>query len=156
AVSATGRLEPSQIYVAAGPVRIASHEIATGDAATGNVLTYTGTTKVVSVDLAVSDGRLAIRGARVTVTMPGQEPLPAPVTAVGLIATSHNGNDSAQSNSGTGNAEPTIPITITPNDQGLSFPYDGAPVSVRLTAQTRRNVLCVPIEALLALREGGF
>src|SRR5262249_20164319 len=70
--------------------------------------------------------------------------------------TSVNGDDSAQSNPGTGNAEPTITVTITPNDQRLSFPYDGAPVGVRLTAQTRRNVLCVPIEALLALREGGF
>ncbi len=153
---ATGKVEPSQIYFAPGPVRIATHETAKGNTATGNVLTYTGTTKMVRVDLAVSEARLATRGARVSVTLPGQDPVPAIVTDVGVVATSPSGNGSGQTDTGTSGAEPTIPLTITFTDERLSLSYDGAEVTVRLTGQIRKNVLCVPVEALLALREGGF
>ena len=33
---------------------------------------------------------------------------------------------------------------------------DGAPVTVSVTRETRENVLTVPVDALLALAEGGY
>jgi peptidoglycan hydrolase-like protein with peptidoglycan-binding domain len=156
----TGVIQPAQVFYAAGPVRVASHKVAVGDAATGQLLTYTGITKLVSVDLKVENAGLVRSGAAVTVTLPGATAVAATVADVGTVATAAGGATEGAlgggSDTGPRDSQPTIPVTIRLADQGQAISYDGAPVTVRIIAEKRTNVLCVPVSALLALREGGF
>ena len=66
----TGTVEPGQVVFTPGTVRIAEHTARVGDVLGGgaaSVLTYTGTTKLVTVDLKVADQALAVAGRTVTV-----------------------------------------------------------------------------------------
>lgn len=157
----TGIVQPDQIVYAAGPVRIAEHKLELGAAVSGPVLTYTGTSRAVAVDLPVDRARLAVRGRQVTVSTSSSAGTTGTVVEVGTSANAPAAGASpgadpgapADSHGGT----PTIPVSIQlSGDSGAVLPYDGAPVTVRFVADRRSGVLCVPVEALLALREGGF
>ena len=50
----------------------------------------------------------------------------------------------------------TLPVTLTLDRPDSSGSLDGAPVTVRVVTESREDVLAVPVEALLALREGGY
>jgi hypothetical protein len=49
-----------------------------------------------------------------------------------------------------------VTVDITLDDPTTAGTLDQAPVSVMITSSAARNVLAVPVEALLALREGGY
>lgn len=57
---------------------------------------------------------------------------------------------------GGSNSGPTVPIIITLDAASKSATLDEAPVNVDITTQTARNVLAVPVNALLALQGGGY
>jgi len=74
----TGAVEPGQVVVTPGAVRVAEHTARVGDRIGGDagggasVLSYTGTTRLVTVELEVADQALAVEGRTVTVTVPGR------------------------------------------------------------------------------------
>lgn len=47
-------------------------------------------------------------------------------------------------------------VTVTLDDPGAGGTLDGARVKVRFTRASREGVLAVPVNALLALSEGGY
>jgi hypothetical protein len=47
-------------------------------------------------------------------------------------------------------------VTVTLDDPKATGTVDQAPVKVGITADSRKGVLAVPVNALLALREGGY
>jgi peptidoglycan hydrolase-like protein with peptidoglycan-binding domain len=149
----TGTVEPGRVVYAAGPVRVDTQEAAVGDPAQPGtaLLTYTGSTRVVTVDLEVADRRLAVKGAAVTVTLPDGRTLPGRVAAVRTVVTPADG-------AGGGSAAPTttIEVTVTVADQKALAVLDAASVQVAFTASKRPDVLTVPVAALLALAEGGY
>jgi len=51
---------------------------------------------------------------------------------------------------------PTIPVTVTLDDQNVGTGLDAAPVTVKLTTKQATSVLAVPVASLLALAEGGY
>lgn len=141
----TGRVELGRVVFAPEAVRVTRSQSTVGSAVMpGPLLEATGTRRVVRVDLAVSDARLVKRGAKVSVTPPTGTDLAGTVTSVGTVARSPEGQQGS----------PTIEVLVTL--AGSPGVLDGAPVTVALVSETRRGVLAVPVEALLALREGGF
>jgi peptidoglycan hydrolase-like protein with peptidoglycan-binding domain len=54
------------------------------------------------------------------------------------------------------NSSPTVTVTITMDSTPPGAALDQAPVNVNIITQTARNVLAVPVNALLALAGGGF
>ncbi|GFJ78747.1 peptidoglycan-binding domain-containing protein [Phytohabitans houttuyneae] len=68
----TGSVELGRVVFAAGEVRVDSHDAEVGEAVQPGtaVVSYTGTARVVTVELEVSDQRLARKGAPVAVTLP--------------------------------------------------------------------------------------
>ncbi|GAA3417995.1 hypothetical protein [Streptosporangium vulgare] len=52
--------------------------------------------------------------------------------------------------------ESTIDLDVTLDDPGDLGRLDQAPVTVNLRSERHADVLSVPVEALLALREGGY
>jgi peptidoglycan hydrolase-like protein with peptidoglycan-binding domain len=145
----TGTIDVGQVVVAPSPIRVSKLTAGLGDNASGPVLSYTGTSRRVSVDLDVAKQDLAKVGAAATVQLPNGTTVPGKVSAVGTVATSTPASQGQQ-------ATTTVEVEVTLNDQSKLGSYDEAPVSVTLVAEQRENVLVVPVSALLALAEGGY
>jgi peptidoglycan hydrolase-like protein with peptidoglycan-binding domain len=145
----TGRVEPEWIVYAPGAVRVDSRAAAAGDAARpgAEVLSTTGTARVATVDLEVADQRLAKVGAAVEVTLPDGSDVAAKITAAETVVVPGERPDED-----TTKVEVTVAFPAGKAPEGL----DQASVEVQFTAAERRNVLTVPVAALLALAEGGY
>ncbi|SFD75757.1 peptidoglycan-binding domain-containing protein [Streptomyces aidingensis] len=155
----TGTLAPGQAVIAPGGIRVDARAASPGGAATGPVLSWTGTERVISVDLDVALEGLVAEGTSATVTLPDGTEAQAEVTAVGTAATTTGTGTGTTSTAATGTAgTPTavIPVELTALDEEQLGGYQAAPVDVVLEAERREEVLAVPVTALVALREGGY
>jgi multidrug efflux system membrane fusion protein len=146
-LSKTGTVDSARIVYAGGPVRVDTRTAALGSVVQPGteVLATTGTARVATVDLTMTDQRLAEKGAAVQVTLPDGSTTAARITGVETVAVPAAGEDPAST-------KIVVTIGFTRSPKGL----DQASVSVDFTASQRRNVLTVPITALLALAEGGY
>jgi Putative peptidoglycan binding domain len=167
--SATGELGLGQVFFEPGPIQIDSISPSPGTPVQGpgsTILTATSLTPVVTVDLDVSQEYLVKPGDAVTVVLPdGVTTVGGHIETVGTVATcpggggagTGSGGSSPCESSGSGNAStPTVTVTISLNSPPPGAAYDQAPVNVNITTQTVRNVLAVPVNALLALQDGGY
>lgn len=146
----TGTVALGRVVYAPGQVRVNALKAAVGDAVGGQgpaLLTYTGTARVVTVELAVSDARLARAGAAVGLKLPNGK------TTAGKIARTQTVIKPAEGNSP---ATTKLKVLITVDDRKAMADLDHATVDVAFTASQRPNVLTVPVAALLALAEGGY
>ena len=141
----TGTVDPAQVVLAPGAIRVTALHVATGAQAGGPLLDYTGTTRTVAVDLDVSKQGLVKPGVAATVTLPSGATVAGTVGTVGTVATA-----------GANGGSPTMPVTVTIGDQSKLGTLDGAPVDVTLVSAQASNVLSVPVAALVALAEGGY
>ncbi len=150
----TGTVDPSQVLFASGPLRVAEQKAHVGDqvAPGAPILTYTGTGRLVTVALPVADQQYVRPGATVTVELPDGSTVSGRITSVGTVA--HQQSDASNPNGDSGSA--TIDVTVAIANQRALGTLDQAPVTVHIVSAERRNVLAVPVAALLALREGGY
>jgi len=167
-VPRSGTVAPGQAVVTPGAVRIAEHTARVGDMVGGSrdggaaVLSYTGTARLVTVDLKVADLALAVKGATVTLTVPGAGAVEGKISETGTIATAAQGDASAAAgnasapDAGSAASDATIPVTIAVANQQALGSLAAAPVDVALVSAERKAVLAVPVSALLALTQGGF
>jgi peptidoglycan hydrolase-like protein with peptidoglycan-binding domain len=145
----TGRVRPDDVVIAAGAVRVAELTAAVGGPANGALMSYTGTTRVVSIDLDVAKQQFVRAGIVAVVTLPDGSTVDGTVSEVGTVATASGGGNGAPSST-------TIDVTVTVADQQALGTLDAAPVTVSLEADRAENVLTVPVAALVALAEGGY
>lgn len=141
----TGRVEPGDVVIAPGRVRVAELKTTPGAAASGPVLTVTGTARRVLVDLDAADGHLVRKGLKATVELPDGTRADGKVSRVGRVA-----RQTAGENGGT-----STTIEVEVSVPGLKKTFDAAPVQVTFVSARREDVLAVPVGALLALAEGG-
>ncbi len=185
---ATGEILLGEVVFEPGPIRVTSVTpsvgasvgdggSASGGGGGGTVLTATGTTPVVTVDLGVTQEYLVKPGDAVSVVLPdGTSTVGGRVETVGNVATCPGGGNTgtgtgggtsgggsagqspcSSSSSGSGsNSAPTVPVTITLDRTPPGAGLDQAPVNVNITSQRADNVLAVPVNALLALQGGGY
>lgn len=152
-VDQDGVVEDGEIVFLPKAVRVAAHKVQLGSAAQpGAVLEMTGTSRLVSIDLDARKQRLAQHGAKVEVELPDGTTTTGTISAVGTVAERKGGDDTG----GTDDSEPTLPVTVTLDNAAAGGSLDGAPVKVNLVRSTREGVLAVPVQALLALAEGGY
>ena len=147
----TGAVDASQIVYGAGPLRIDQYSVRVGDPASGPILSTTGTEKVVTVPVRVTEAGWAVAGAAVTVQLPDGRTVAGVVETVGTdVATGEpsGGTDPV--------GQATIPVTVTIADQAALTTFERAPVTVRYVVLEHRDVLAVPVVALVALAEGGY
>ncbi|MEU4239938.1 peptidoglycan-binding protein [Actinoplanes sp. NPDC026619] len=144
----TGTVATGQIVYAATSIRVDSVTAEKGASAPNGteLLKYTGTTLVATVDLTMDSQRLAKQGAAVQVEMPDGKTVPGKIVKVATTV-----------QQGQGDQEDTTLIEVT---IGFSGPapagLDEASVTAYFTASQRKDVLTVPVAALLALSEGGY
>jgi multidrug efflux pump subunit AcrA (membrane-fusion protein) len=154
--SATGLIEPGQIVVAPGPVRVAQHLAEVGavvysrlDSQNGamplnntsnQIVRYTGTDKIVTVSLELADHDYARPGDAVIVTLPNNAKVPGVIGKVSSVFDKD------------GKADTEIDIP----DQAALGSLEAASVDVEFVVGKRTDVLAVPITALVALAGGGY
>jgi len=143
----TGTVDTSQIWYAPTAVRVDSVTSEKGASAQpgAEILKYTGTALVATVDLTMDAQRLANQGAAVQIAMPDGKTVPGKIVKVGTTV-----------QQGQGDEPDTTLIEVTIAFSGAPKGLDDASVSVGFTASERKNVLTVPVAALLALSEGGY
>jgi hypothetical protein len=148
----TGRLAPGAVAVQPGAVRVAAHVAELGGQAGGPILEVAGTTRQVTVDLeATRQGMVAV-GQTVDVELPDGTVVPGTVAAVGTVAETPEGSE----NDPTADTTPTIEVTVSLDDPAAAGALDQAPVTVSVVTSAAQGVTAVPVDALLALAEGGY
>jgi hypothetical protein len=139
----TGVVEPGRVVYAAAAIRVDTLSLGVGDDAHGDVLSYTGTKRVVTCTLDVNDSRLTkVKGVKVT--LPDGKVVDGTIESAKSVVQSSQGGD------------PTTRIEVVISLADAALDFDQASVKVAFTASTRPNVLTVPVAALLALKEGGY
>ncbi|WP_329441725.1 peptidoglycan-binding domain-containing protein [Streptomyces canus] len=146
----TGTVGIGDVVYSAGQVRIGHAGVRLGSPATDDVLTYTGTSRKVVVNASAAEDSWAVRGAAVTIGLPDGKSVKGEVASVGKSATAPEGEGGEG-----GSAAPTVPVTITIEDQKSVGRLESAPVTVEYVGRERADVLTVPVAALVALAEGG-
>jgi hypothetical protein len=122
------------------------------------VLTTSSVQAVVTTELDPSKQREAKVGEHVMIELPSGRTVSGRISAVSSIAqspggTSGNGGGGANTN-GSGSSD--VPVTITLRGRASGKGLDQASVSVNFAAARARNVLTVPVTALLAIQGGRY
>jgi hypothetical protein len=115
-----------------------------GAPASGPLLQVSTTAKVVSVTAEAAQAATIDKGDHVTITLPDDTKLSGRVSSVGA----------APQESGSGE-EPGYTVAVALDDAKALTKLTGE-MQVEFVAETHEDVLTVPVEALLALSEGGY
>jgi peptidoglycan hydrolase-like protein with peptidoglycan-binding domain len=149
-VSQTGTVDLGQIVFLPGSVRVGSHQAQIGSPAGGVIMNVSSTTRLVTVDLDASKQTLVKVGDAVQVIMPNTGAIVAgTVSDIAKVARTSGGGNG-------GGSTTTVTLTISLTDPTATGTLDQAPVRVAITTQSAKNVLAVPINALLALADGNY
>ena len=152
ALPATGELLLGSVVFQPGAVRVTSVTPAPGAVVqAGPVLNVTSTRRVVTIELDASQQGSIKVGDSVDITLPDNSTTPGRVSFVGTVATTPSSDQGSGNSSG-----PTIEVDVTPDRPAATGRLDQAPVDVSITTATVRNVLAVPVNALVALAGGGY
>ena len=147
----TGSIELGRVVFQPGPRRVASIAATLGGPAGGRLLGTTSTRSQVTVALDTSKQSLAETGTAVTVELPSGKDVRGRISSVGRVATRVR---SAGQGGSTATGEATIPVTIALS--GRASALDRAPATVRFERGRRKDVLAIPVTALLARGGGRF
>lgn len=135
-LTVTGAVTADDIAFVDGAVRVASVEGRLGLPADGDVLQLTPTRPVVTASVAPQDAGLLTVGTELSVTINGaDDPIPGRVADT-MPGRNNNGNDIVE-----------VTVDIEPGDRTLP---NTATVQLTATGQIARNVLSVPVSALIA------
>ncbi|MFI0449541.1 HlyD family efflux transporter periplasmic adaptor subunit [Actinomadura sp. 6N118] len=151
---AKGTVGPDAIVFAPGPVRVKSRDASAGDrVAPGSpVVTSSGAEQVVNLKLEVDQASTLRKGTKVTVELPGGRTARGAVRSIGTTAAKDGGGGEGGGDEG----EAKVDVVIKLDDPRRAGGLDQAPVTVNITTQTSKDVLSVPVQALLALPGGGY
>jgi peptidoglycan hydrolase-like protein with peptidoglycan-binding domain len=163
-LDATGEVELGRVAFLRGPQRVTELEATLGEALGSGgggggesesegeaeapsvpVLRTSSTRRIVGVELEADQQSIAHRGQKVGVVLPGGAEVPGEVRR--LVAIQASGGES-----GTGEeAEPGLEATVSVTGKHRIPALDGATVNVLFTEQVRKQVLSVPLTALIAI-----
>jgi peptidoglycan hydrolase-like protein with peptidoglycan-binding domain len=157
----TGTVPLGQVTYAPGPLRITSVVPSLGAAPQpgGQLLTATSPVPVVVAALPVSQEYLVKAGDHVTVTLPdGVTTTPGIVASVSSVATAAStpSGGSSPGPGGGGSGQPTVQLLVRLIHPNAAGNLDQAPVNVNIVTAQARDVLAVPVSALVALAGGGY
>ncbi|GAA2096709.1 peptidoglycan-binding protein [Actinomadura alba] len=155
-VTEDGIVEIGDVVAAPHALRVTAVSAVPGGSAGGNLMTASGTTRQVTVNLPVGRQTLARKGAQVRVELPGGKQTTGRISSVGSVATSENTEENGQAQTGQATQTATIPVYITLSRASAAGRLDGAPVTVGFSSGVHRGVLAVPVTALLASPDGSY
>ena len=143
----TGIVQPTDAVVRPGAVRVSDVAATIGGQSGGPVLAVTSTERRIVIDVeATRQGLLAV-GDAVQVELPDGTLVEASVASVGTVISP---GDPQMGTSA------TFEVIVTLADPAAAGSLDEAPVDVSIVKSQATGVLAVPVQALLALAEGGY
>ena len=146
-VAQDGAIEPGTVVFEPGALRITSDATALGAIVQqgASMMEATSTRRTVAIAMDAADQASVKPGDHVDVQLSDGSTTTGTVASVGSVATQ-----------GQNGSSPTVDVTIELDDPAATGTLDQAPVQVAITTDTRADVLAVPVEALVALAEGGY
>lgn len=151
-VPRTGTVAVGDVVYASSRVRIGHAGVRPGAPAGPDALTFTSTSRKVTVNASSADAVWAVRGTTVEVRLPNGRSVEGKVASVGRQATAA-GTDGG---GGAGQPGATVPVTVTVQDQAGLGRLESGPVTVEYVGREAEDVLAVPVAALVALAGGGY
>jgi hypothetical protein len=145
----TGMVDRSQISFQPAAVRIAQNTATVGSPAGGPIAKVTSVVKAVDVALSAKKQSLVKVGDKVQIVLPDNTTRAGTIASIGNVATAQGGQGGQQ-------GDATIAVKVTFDDPATAPKLDQAPVKVRVTTNAARNVMAVPVSALLARSGGGY
>jgi hypothetical protein len=142
-----GSLSRGQVVFEPEALRVSQVTGSLGGPVSGPVLAASSDRHVVTIPLDASEQSEVKAGDTVTVTLPDGTTTPGVVSSVGTVATTTSGQQGPVT---------TIPVSVNLTDPKAAGSLDQAPVTVNITTATAKNVLVVPVGALLARAPGGY
>jgi peptidoglycan hydrolase-like protein with peptidoglycan-binding domain len=155
-VTETGTVAPGDVVMQPGAIRVTKVSGTLGAPAGGRVLTATGASRQITVQLPVTQQELAKPGAKVSVDLPGGRSGTGHISSVGTVASAGEDGSDGQSQTGQDTQTAAIPVYVTLDHASAAGRLDGAPVTVGFTSGTHKGVLAVPVQALLAASDGTY
>jgi len=160
----TGTVPLGQVAYAPGPLRITGVTPVLGSPPQPgtSIMTATSPVPVVIADVPVGQEYLVKAGNGVTVTLPdGVTTTPGVVASVASVASADNGGATPEQSPGAGSGQDTtgqdtVQMTVRLTHADAAGHLDQAPVSVNIISAQARDVLAVPVSALVALAGGGY
>ncbi|MEU4528168.1 peptidoglycan-binding domain-containing protein [Micromonospora ureilytica] len=146
----TGTIGVGQVAVLSGPARVSAVKALPGDPVAGELLAVTEKVKLVTVPVGATEVGTITVGAAVVVALPDSSEIPA--TVASISQTVRGGGPDGGTGQG---SPPTVDVLVAPTRAADVAKLDAAAVQVRFTTAVHKNVLAVPVGALVALREGG-
>ncbi|AWS46973.1 efflux RND transporter periplasmic adaptor subunit [Streptosporangium sp. 'caverna'] len=144
----TGSIDHGLVVFAPGEVRVAETVAKVGDqvGAGTAVLRLSGLTKLVTAELATAKQALAKARGKVTVNLPAGKTTTGTISGIGSPRQQKGGDGKAI----------VVPVTITLDHPAATGRLQEVSVSIDFPTASRKNVLTVPVAALIALPEGGY
>lgn len=152
----TGVVEAGDAVTARSARRVAALQTWAGAKAEGPVLDWTGTDRVVSVELDAQFEDLVRVGTKAEIELPNGATVDGEVTDIGTPPAATDTGSAGAGSGGEEDQESTLPLKLAVGEQDELGRYQAAPVDVVLKADTRENVLAVPVNALVARQGGGY
>lgn len=153
----TGMVKESDVVFMPAGGRVDGIPAEAGDTVTpgSDVLEITGSEQVVSIEVDVADRDLVDVDTDVTVTLPGGDEVTGTVTAAAVVEDESDGGGGGGGEEPAGSDDTITEVEVT-LDEEVDESLLGPPVDVVVDVDEREDVLVVPINALLALTEGGY
>ena len=143
----TGIVELGRIMFTAGPIRVGRWLTEVG-ATTGPgapIFEVSGTEREIVVQLQVDQRELVSEGATAVIILPDDTETPGTITSISNVAV-------ADLQSG----RQTVEVTIAFDNPDAAASFEQAAVDVEVVSEQVLNALLAPVEAVLALAEGGY
>ena len=163
----TGQIDLGQVVFLPAAVIVGGLNQAPGQPASPGQVPYavTAASRTVTVPFG-PDLPAVTTGDAVTIVLPSGAATPGTISAIGPVppagnsGTAGSGTSSTSGSSGagapSGSSGAAMQVTITPDRPAATGAGQDVAVQVSLATQSARNVLAVPIAALLALAGGGY
>jgi hypothetical protein len=156
----TGKIGLGTVVFLPGPIRVDAQQVLSGQTAAPGDQPYaiSTTTRVVTVPLNPNLPTVT-PGQAVSIVLPDGSNTPGKASSI--VAVPSQAGQSGQSSgsggsSGSSSSSTPVELIVTPDSPAATGISAGVPVQVSLTVQSVRNVLAVPVPALLALAGGGY
>lgn len=162
-----GVVHLGQIVFVPGPSRVIAQLASVGDTvANGSqILSIGPESPIVTTSESSTQLGLLSQGQQVDVQLPNNAIVVGKVTSVGATSSSSSSSSSSagstggsggSSSSGASASSGSTPVTIALNKPSLGNSIAGSSVNVIVTTATAKNVLAVPLGALLATSSGNY
>lgn len=142
-----GVVDLGEVVFGEGPVTVGSLQVDVGDVIAEGAAIFTTSSSELQVrfDLPTTEENSLSVGDSVEVTMPDLTTTTGTVSEIATVASVPDGGGQA-----------TYEVIVHLDDITVAAAIDEAPVTVGVVTESVTDVVAVPIEALLALSEGGY